>query len=185
MVTDSPAAASPRRRRGGGNQRLRAARLLAVQTLYGMSLSGRGVAPALAALPRETAADLDGATVAADPTLARLLIQEATARRGALVALIDGALTDGRRFARLDPVLQCVFLAGACEIVLREDTDAAVLISEYVIVAAAFFNAAETALVNGALDRLLRTVRGASPLLSVGEDDGDDDDDADAVAIPG
>ena len=60
---------------------------------------------------------------------------------------------------RLEAVLRAILRAGAWEMLSCPETDAAVVITEYVRIAEAFFDGGEPRLVNGVLDKLATTLR--------------------------
>lgn len=143
-------------------QRMRsAARLAAVQALYQIEQSGARPAEVVDEfLTHRVGRELDGETyVAPDPRFFADLVEGAWARRGEIDALVDGALSRERTVARLEQVMRAVLRAGGYEIVARPDVPTAVVVSEYVDIAAAFFGAEATGLVNGVLDHLARAQR--------------------------
>jgi len=138
-----------------------AARLAAVQALYQQEMEGT---PA-AALIREfhhhrLGATIDGVDYAeAEVDFFDDLVAGADSRREELDALIAAKLAKGWSMARLDKPMKAILRAGAYELVARTDVPAASVISEYVDVAKAFYDARETGFVNGLLDALAKEVR--------------------------
>jgi N utilization substance protein B len=61
---------------------------------------------------------------------------------------------------RLDRTMRQILRCGVYELIARLDVPRAASISQYVDVAKAFFDPAESGFVNGLLDRVARTVRG-------------------------
>ena len=59
----------------------------------------------------------------------------------------------------IDPVALCILQLGVCEICYFETNPAKVILKEYADVAAAFFNSANTAFINGILNVIAREVR--------------------------
>jgi len=57
-------------------------------------------------------------------------------------------------------VRNCILRAGAFEILERKDVPVAVIVTEYVEIARAFFENDEPKLVNAVLDRIAKQVRG-------------------------
>jgi len=62
--------------------------------------------------------------------------------------------------SRLDSTLRAILRAGVYELMKREDVPVAVIVSEYVDIAKAFYEEDEPKLVNAVLDRVSRRVRG-------------------------
>lgn len=58
-----------------------------------------------------------------------------------------------------EPLLNAVFLCGAFELMMRQDIDFPIIISDYVHVAQSFFDEGESKLVNAVLDSIRKTVR--------------------------
>ncbi len=74
--------------------------------------------------------------------------------------IIRQALTDDWPLSRLDSTLRAILRAGVYELLKREDVPVAVVVSEYVDIAKAFYEEDEPKLVNAVLDRVSRRVRG-------------------------
>jgi N utilization substance protein B len=81
------------------------------------------------------------------------------ARRDEIDALIGGKLAEGWSLARLDKTMAQILRAGAFELLARKDVPTGAVISEYVDVAHAFFEAREAKFVNGVLDALAKDAR--------------------------
>jgi len=58
-----------------------------------------------------------------------------------------------------EPLLNAVFVSGAYELMMCQDIDYPVIISDYVHVTHAFFEDSESKLVNAVLDSIRKTVR--------------------------
>lgn len=137
------------------------ARLVLVQALYQMELSGGGVESVI----REFSdyrfeGDLDGEQLAqADETFfaegARAIVKE----QETIDRLISDRLATGWRIERLDTTLRAVLRAGAWELKFRSDIGVEVVINEYVEIARAFFGETEARFVNGALDGIAKDTR--------------------------
>jgi len=125
-----------------------AARLAAVQALYQQEMEGTPVAALLYEFHHHRlGATIDGVDYAeAEVDFFDDVVSGADARRG-------------WSLARLDKPMKAILRAGAYELVARADVPAASVISEYVDVAKAFYDARETGFVNGLLDALAREVR--------------------------
>jgi len=153
----APAKASSQK---GGRASRRGARLAAVQALYDMEISGHVALQALDSFrARGGTADLDGETIPADEKFFTEIVQGVTEAREDLDRLIGEALQKGRKVTSLETVLRSILRCGAYEMARRDDIDAAVVIDEYVTVAAAYYEQGETSFVNGVLDRLGKVLR--------------------------
>jgi len=140
-----------------------AARLAAVQALYQMDIAGTGV--------METAAeyevfrlgkDIDGEQyLTADIQWFRAIIAGVVAEQKVLDPMIRQTLPDTWPLSRLDSTLRAILRAGVWELKNRKDVPVAVIVSEYVDIAKAFFEAEEPKLVNALLDRLAKELRPA------------------------
>ena len=139
------------------------ARLVLVQALYQMELTGTGVETVI----REFSdyrfdADLEeGEPLAhADEVFfaegARAIVAEQTPIDG----LITNRLASGWRIERLDTTVRAILRAGTWELKDRRDVAVEVVINEYVEIARAFFGETEARFVNGALDGIARDTRG-------------------------
>ena len=80
-------------------------------------------------------------------------------RQRELDPIIDQQLAAGWRLVRVDAILRAILRAGAFELMELADVPVRVVISEYVDVAHAFFEADEPRVVNGVLDQIARKVR--------------------------
>jgi len=74
--------------------------------------------------------------------------------------VIRQALTDDWPLSRLDSTLRAILRAGVYELMERKDVPVAVIVSEYLDIAKAFYVEDEPKLVNAVLDRVARQVRG-------------------------
>ncbi len=139
-----------------------AARLAAVQALYQIAFTRANAEAVLGEFVRHRFdADLDGERyVAPDPPLFGAIVRGVMARREDLDRLVTGALGPAWHFVRLELLLQAILRAGAWELLAQPETDARLVIAEYVNVAHAFFGGREPGMVNAVLDRLARTLRG-------------------------
>ena len=139
------------------------ARLVLVQALYQMEITGTGVETVV----REFSdyrfdADLDeGEHLAqADEAFfgegARAVVKE----QAEIDGLITGRLASGWRLERLDTTVRAILRAGTWELKDRKDVAIEVVINEYVEIARAFFGETEARFVNGALDGIAKDTRG-------------------------
>ena len=146
---------------GRDYRRRSAARLAAVQALYQMEMSGAGPESVLheqAARAKDPDADL-ATPVEPDPQYLGELVRGVGGRCEDVDRMVSAALSPDWPLERLEAVLRAVLRAGAWELLSRPDIDAAVVITEYVRIAEAFFDGGEPKLVNGVLDALATTLR--------------------------
>lgn len=137
------------------------ARLAAVQALYQMDIAGTGVL--------ETAAEYEAFRLgkeidnvqylAADAQWFRAIIVGVVAEQKQLDPLIHTSLPETWPLSRLDSTLRAVLRAGLWELKNRPAVPVAVVVSEYVDIAKAFFSGEEPKITNAVLDRLARRVR--------------------------
>lgn len=138
-----------------------AARLAAVQALYQMDVSGKGVIDALAEfeafwLGRE----VEGIEFQpSDRNFFRDIISGVVDRQREIDVKVDKALAAGWPLARVEAVLRAILRAGTYELMFRKDVPARVVITEYVDVTHSFYDEDEPGLVNAVLDTLAREVR--------------------------
>jgi transcription antitermination protein NusB len=138
-----------------------AARLAAVQALYQQEME----ATPTARLLREFHDHRLGATIEGD-TYAEAeigffddLVEGTLARRDDIDALIAERLAEGWSLERLDKPMKAILRVGAYELIARPDVPLASVISEYVDVADAFYDAREKGFVNGLLDAIGKAAR--------------------------
>ena len=87
------------------------------------------------------------------------VVSGVSARRDEIDEKITEKLTESWSVARLDKTMLQILRAGTYELMARADITIAVIISEYVDVAKAFFDDREAKFVNGVLDGVARLVR--------------------------
>jgi transcription antitermination protein NusB len=133
-----------------------AARLAAVQALYQMDVAGAGVLEITAEYE-----EVDGAVYReADPQWFRAILAGVVENQKTVDPVIRQALTEDWPLSRLDSTLRAILRAGVYELMKRTDVPVAVIVSEYVDIAKAFYVEDEPKLVNAVLDRVSRRVRG-------------------------
>jgi transcription antitermination protein NusB len=139
-----------------------AARLAAVQALYQMDISGKGVIDALAEFEAFwIGREVEGITFKpAENAFFRDLLGGVVREQRAIDGKIDAALAAGWPLKRIEAVLRAILRAGAYELLFRKDVPARVAISEYVDIAHGFYTEDEPGLVNAVLDAIAREVRG-------------------------
>jgi len=138
-----------------------AARLAAVQALYQHEMEGTPVAQ----LVHEFHQHRIGATIEdaeyadADVPFFDDLVKGALARADEVDAAITAKLASGWTMERLDRTLKAILRAGTYELLARGDVPVGAVVSEYVDVAKAFFDAREAGFANGLLDAIGKDVR--------------------------
>jgi N utilization substance protein B len=138
-----------------------AARLAAVQALYQMDLSGKGVIDALAEFEAFwIGREVEGIEFQpSDNAFFRDILSGVVKNQREIDVKIDKALAAGWPLARVEAVLRAVLRAGCYELMFRKDVPVRVVITEYVDVTHGFYNEDEPGLVNAVLDALAREVR--------------------------
>lgn len=141
-----------------------AARLAAVQALYQMEVGGGGVLEVVAEYEEHRLGqEIDGDTyLKADPSWFRSIVAGVVRDQVKLDPLIRGALQDDWALSRIDAIVRAILRAGTFELLERKDVPIAVIVTEYVEIARAFFEEEEPRLVNAVLDRIAKQVRPAS-----------------------
>ena len=152
---DNERPAKPANQRG-------AARLAAVQALYQMDIGGTGVLEVVAEYEaHRLGQELDGETyLKADASWFRSIVSGVVREQTRLDPLIGSALQDDWALSRIDSTVRAILRAGVFELRERKDVPVAVIVTEYVEIAHAFFSEDEPKLVNAVLDRIARQVRG-------------------------
>jgi N utilization substance protein B len=151
----SASGAKPANKRG-------AARLAAVQALYQMDMAGTGVLETAAEYETfRLGKEIDGEQYReADAAWFRSILSGVVGRQKQLDPILRNALTDDWPLSRLDATLRAILRAGAFELTGIKDLPPAVVISEYVDIARAFYeDGEEPRLVNAVLDRVARQMR--------------------------
>ena len=136
-----------------------AARLAAVQALYQMDVSGGGVLETAAEYETfRLGKEIDGEQYReADAAWFRSILSGVVGRQKQLDPAIRNALTDDWPLSRLDSTLRAILRAGVFELTTIKDLPPAVVISEYVDIARAFYeDGEEPRLVNAVLDRIAK-----------------------------
>jgi N utilization substance protein B len=138
-----------------------AARLAAVQALYQMDVSGKGVVDALAEFEAFwIGREVDGIEFKpSDTDFFRNILSGVVENQRPIDVKVDAALAAGWPLARVEAVLRAILRAGAYELLYRKDVPARVVITEYVDVTHGFYGEDEPGLVNAVLDSVARDVR--------------------------
>ena len=138
-----------------------AARLAAVQALYQQEMESTPVAVLLHEFHQHRlGATIEDAEYAeAEVDFFDDVVKGATARRDEIDGVIKAKLAKGWSLERLDRAMRAILRAGTYELLARADVPAAVVVTEYVDVAHAFFDKREAGFVNGLLDAVSKDVR--------------------------
>jgi len=138
-----------------------AARLAATQALYQHEMEGTAIAQLLHEFHQHRlGATIEDAEYAeAEVDFFDDVVKGASARREEIDAIVKGKLSSGWSLERLDRAMRAILRAGTYELLARADVPAAVVVTEYVDVAHAFFDKREAGFVNGLLDAVSKDVR--------------------------
>ncbi|MCQ8781429.1 transcription antitermination factor NusB [Mangrovibrevibacter kandeliae] len=155
MSDAAPRVPRPANKRG-------AARLAAVQALYQMDVGGTTLLETVSEYESfRLGREVDGDQYReADAAWFRDVVSGVVRNQTEIDPLIHTSLTADWPLARLDTTLRAIMRAGAYEIGHRKDVPVAVIVTEYVDIARAFYTEDEPPLVNAVLDRIARRVRG-------------------------
>jgi transcription antitermination protein NusB len=152
---------TPNPRRGDKGLPRSRARLAAVQALYQMDVAGTDLNEVIDEFKtlRLCEGAEDDAVAGADPEHFARVLNGVVRRQRELDPMVDQQLAAGWRLVRVDAILRAILRAGGFELMELTDIPVRVVISEYVDVAHAFFEADEPRVVNGVLDQIARKVR--------------------------
>lgn len=150
-------------KKGSKTARFTSSRLHAVQAVY-QSIVREQDAKSLVKeyIAHRFAEPLDSgeAKVEPDAALFSLIVSNVTDRYDDLDYMITQALKDkNKEGGRAEPLLKAIFLCGACELLVNSDTDAPVIISDYIDITHSFYDKGESGLVNAVLDRIHKALR--------------------------
>ncbi len=145
------------------------ARLVAVQALYEIDMTGIEADPVLdeflrqrwksaPSMPTEGEEDLPE-MAAPDGALLAELVRGVSSKRDELDGIVGPALSAEWSIERLEVILRAILRAGTFELLASAQVPARVIINEYVNVAKAFFDDNKPGLVNGVLDKIARVLR--------------------------
>jgi transcription antitermination protein NusB len=132
-----------------------------VHALYQMDIGGTGLTEVVAEYEaHRLGREIDGETYRqADAAWFRSIVGGVVAEQRRLDPMIASALTMDWPLSRLDSTLRAILRAGTLELADRKDVPIAVIVTEYVDIARAFYDGEEPKIVNAVLDRLARKVR--------------------------
>lgn len=138
-----------------------AARLMAVQALYQMDMTGVSADAVIVQFfdPDVRRQWSETGPAEFDRGLFTQIVKGVTAKREELDRVVGAALSADWTVERLEIILRRILEAGAYELTERTDVPPRVVITEYVDVAHAFYSGAEPGMVNGVLDQLARRFR--------------------------
>jgi N utilization substance protein B len=153
----------PNKKTGSQIARKSAARLLAVQAVYQMHKNAQDAKTVVREfLEHRAGRDVEGdgdVMVSPDEAHFSALVQGVEEH----IAQLDEMVTKNRGKAegaqKTEPLLHAIFLCGAYELMMKQDIDFPVIISDYMHVTHAFFDESEEKLVNAVLDSVRKTVR--------------------------
>jgi len=161
----------PQRRAPRAANQRGVARLAAVQALYQLDIAGTTLPEVLAEFEsHRLGRELDGEQYReADAAYFREIVGGVVRDQRSLDPAVHGCLSPGWPLSRIDATLRAILRAGAWELAARADVPARVVVSEYVDIARAFFDADVAGMVNAVLDALARRQRPAE--FSIGASD--------------
>jgi len=138
-----------------------AARLAAAQALYQMEVADKGLNDALAEFETHwIGRTIEGDTYnPAEVAFFRDVVSGVLKDQFAIDQTLDGTLARDWPLRRIEALMRAILRAASYELMRRKDVPARVVVSEYVAVAAAFFDREECGMVNGVLDALARQCR--------------------------
>ncbi|WP_168452590.1 transcription antitermination factor NusB [Sphingopyxis microcysteis] len=138
-----------------------AARLAAVQALYQHEMEATPVAKLIHEFHQHRiGATIEDAEYAdADVAFFDDIVKGTLARADEIDAAIVARLASGWSMERLDRTMKAILRAGAYELIARSDVPVGAVVSEYVDVAKAFFDAREAGFANGLLDAIGKDAR--------------------------
>lgn len=150
-------------KRGDKHSRRTLARLNAVQAFYQMGIEEQSATDVVEEfLTHRLGAEIDDVQFKdSDKALFKDLVLGATERLEEIDAHIESVLDKDRTLNRLELVLQATLRVAVYELLARIDSNAKVVITEYVGIAKTFFTGNEPSFVNGVLDSIARSVRSA------------------------
>ncbi len=141
-----------------------AARFGAVQALYQMALGGHGTEAVIAEF-LERRLQVGGGEPEqpdigqVDEAFFDALVRGVSGETDSLDDMLSAVLADGWPVERLELLLKLILRAGAFELGHWPEVPARVVVSQYVDLAHAFLDDKQTAMVNGVLDQLARSLR--------------------------
>jgi transcription antitermination protein NusB len=137
------------------------ARLAAVQALYQLDMEKIGIARLLAEFHAHRLGEQidDDQYADAEVDFFNDVVSGVDARMDEIDALIDTKLGEKWEMSRIDITMLQILRAGTYELIARPDVPTRSVISEYIDVAHAFFDAKDAKFVNGVLDAIAKEKR--------------------------
>lgn len=138
-----------------------AARLSAVQALYQMDLTGKGVLEVFSEFERFwIGQEIEGDQYKpAERGLFRAIVQGVLEHQVTIDRTVDRILSDGWPLKRVEALMRATLRGGAFELMHAAAVPVKVVVSEYVDIASAFLDKDEVGMVNAVLDKLAREAR--------------------------
>jgi len=138
----------------------RTARLLAVQTLYGVMHTGEEIREAAAdAMSREDRLEIDGERlVPPDRFLVQKILIGVDAHKSDLNDMVKASLNTQKE-GDTELLLHSILLCGAYEILAHHDINTGIIINDYLDVAHGFYGDPQVKLINAVLDKLSKNLR--------------------------
>jgi len=138
-----------------------AARLAAVQALYQHEMEATPVTRLIHEFHQHRIGAIveDAEYADADVPFFDDIVKGALARLPEIDAAITARLASGWSMERLDRTMKAILRAGTYELIARSDVPVGAVVSEYVDVAKAFFDAREAGFANGLLDAIGKAAR--------------------------
>ncbi len=141
-----------------------AARFGAVQALYQMALGGHGSEAVIAEFLEHRLQAGGGEPEQpdigqVDEAFFGALVRSVSGEADSLDDMLSAVLADGWPVERLELLLKLILRAGAFELGHWPEVPARVVVSQYVDLAHAFLDDKQTAMANGVLDQLARSLR--------------------------
>lgn len=147
-------------KKGSAKARRKAARLVASQAVYQNFTTEKTTREVVREfLDHHLNQNIDGMDlVTADAELLSLIIQGTDNRKEDIVALLEAQLP-GKKLENMDDLLQSILMCGVFELLENQDTDAPIIINDYMDVAKAFYEKKEAGIVNAVLDGVGKKLR--------------------------
>lgn len=154
--------------KGSRIARIKAARMSAVQAVYQMAETGQGAESVIGEYKlHRLGKPVDGHDmVMPDGVLFEKIVAGVKERETDIDGLIDTArgasnsAKSSESAAFIEPLIRSIVQCGGYELLAHTDTDAPLIISDYLDITHAFYEGGEARLVNGLLDAIRHAVRG-------------------------
>lgn len=97
----------------------------------------------------------------AEPTLFAGILASYAQNADKINEMINSSLTENRTPDSVEMTLRAIWQAGIAELMAYPETPVAIIISEYIDIAASFYSGAESKVTNGILDKIAKILREA------------------------